>query len=78
MDHIIPLFDISSFDHDRYPGAKSRYLAGDAALVNYDLLKLSCLLSSEESRNCALVIPSAPPSTTVANRVSNTPTHPDR
>ena len=45
MESIFPLFAIASLDHDRYPGVKSRYLAGDATLVNCDLLKLSGLLS---------------------------------
>ena len=31
---IIPIFSIASIDHDRYPDVKSRYLAGDNALVN--------------------------------------------
>ena len=43
---IIPLFAIASLDHERYPGVKSHYLAGDTALVNCDLLQLSGLLSS--------------------------------
>ena len=76
MERIIPLFAISSLDHDRYPGVKSCYLTGDYALVNCDLLELSGLLSSEDTQQRALRIPSAPPSTTVANRVSNTPTQP--
>ena len=63
IEHIIPLFSIASLDHDRYPGVKSCYLAGDAALVNCGLLELSGLLSSEDTRQCALVIPNAPPST---------------
>ena len=45
----IPLFAIASLDHDRYPGVKSRYLAGEAALVKGDLLQLSGLLYSEET-----------------------------
>ena len=76
MKRVIPIFAISSLDHDRYPGVKSRYLVGDAVLVYRDLPELSGLLSSEETRQHALGIPSAPPSTTVANRVSNTPTQP--
>ena len=28
MECIIPLFSISSLDHDRYPGVKSRYIVG--------------------------------------------------
>ena len=76
MERIIPLFSITSIYHDRYPGVKSRYLARDAALINSDLLELSRLLSIEETRQRALGIPSAPPYTTVVNRVSNTPTQP--
>ena len=75
IERIPPLFAIGSLDHDRYPGAKSRYLAGDAALVNLDLLKLSGLLSSKETRQHALGISSSPPSTTIANCVSNTQTN---
>ena len=76
MERIIRLFAITSLYHDRYSGVKSRYLAGYAALVNCNLLKLRGLLSSLETQQRALVIPSAPPFTTVANRVSNTPTQP--
>ena len=77
MERIIPLFAIASLDQNRYPGVKIRYLAGDAALVNCDLLELSGLLSSEETRKQALGIPGAPSPTTTANRVSNMPTqHP--
>ena len=76
MERIIPLFAIASLDHDRYPGVKIQYLAGDSALVNCDLLEISGLLSSKDTLQRALGIPSAPPYTTVANRVSNTPTHP--
>ena len=76
MERIIPLFFIASPDHDHYPGVKSIYLVGDAALVNCNLLELSGLLSSEETRQRALGIPSAPPSNTVANDVRNTPTQP--
>ena len=76
MERIIPLFAISSLDHDGYPGSKIRYLEGYVALVNSDLLQLSGLLSIKETQQRALGIPSAPPSTTVANHVSNTPTQP--
>ena len=34
IDSIIPLFEITSLDHERYPGVKSSYLAGDTTLVN--------------------------------------------
>ena len=77
MEHIIPIAAIASLDHDRYPGMKIRYLAGDAALVQCNLLEISGLLSSEETRQRALGIPSSPPSTTIANRVSSTPTYPN-
>ena len=50
MDRIIPIFAITRVNHNRYPGVKSRYLAGEAALVNYNLLELSGLISSEENR----------------------------
>ena len=68
IERVIPLSPIVSLDHDRYLGMNSCYLAGDAALVNCDLLELSDLLSSKETRQHALVIPSAPPYTTIANR----------
>ena len=74
MERIIPLFATKSLDHDRYPGVNSCYLTGDTALVNCDLLELSGLLPSEETQQRALVIPSAHPSTTVSNCVSNTST----
>ena len=61
IDHIIPLFTIESLDHERYPGVKSFYFVGDTALVNCDLVQLSGLLSSEETRQCALGITVPPP-----------------
>ena len=76
IDHIIPLFTITSLDHDQYPGVKSRYLAGDTALVNCDLPQFSGILSREETRQYALVIPNAPPSNNISNSVSNTPSNP--
>ena len=76
MERIIPLFAIASLDHDHYPGVNSRYLTGNAALVNCNLLEIISLLYSKDTRQCALGITSAPPSTTVANRVSSTPTQP--
>ena len=76
IDRIIPLFAIASLEHDQYPGVKSRYLARYTALLNCNLLQLSSLLSSEETRQRVLVIPNAPPSNTIANCVSNTPTNP--
>ena len=75
MDKIIPLFAIESLDHDRYPGVKSLYLAGNSALVNCNRLDLSGLLSSEETRQQALGLTRSTPPTT-ANRVSNTQTQP--
>ena len=50
IDFNIPLFAIARLDHDSYPGMKSRYLTGDSALVNCDLLKLSGLLSSKNKQ----------------------------
>ena len=47
---IISLFAIASIDHYSYPGVKSRYLTGDTALVNCNLLQLSGILSREETR----------------------------
>ena len=38
IERIIPMFAIASIYHERYPGVKSCYLAGDTALVNFDLL----------------------------------------
>ena len=38
MEPIIPLFAIASLGHERYPGVKSRYLVGDATLVNCNIL----------------------------------------
>ena len=72
IDRIIPLFAIASLDQKICPGVKSRYLAGDTALVNCDLLHLSGLLSSEKTRQRALGITAIPPSTTSVNQVSNT------
>ena len=76
IDRIIPLFTIVSLDHDRYPGVESRYLAVDTALVNCDLLQLTGLLLSEETRKCNLGIPNVTPSNTIVNRVLNTPSNP--
>ena len=64
---IIPLFAIASLYHERHPGVKSRYLAGDTALVNCNLLQLSGLLSSEETIQRALGITAVPPSKTSVN-----------
>ena len=71
IDRIIPLFSIASLDHKRCPGVKSRYLLGDTALVNCNLLQISGLLSSKETRQQVLCITAIPPSTTIVNRVSN-------
>ena len=49
IERIIPFFAITTLDHNRYPGVKSCYLVGYAALVNCDLLKLSSLLYIKES-----------------------------
>ena len=67
IERIIPLFSTASIEHGQYPGVKSRYLMGDAALLNCDLLELSVLLSSEDTRQRALGISSAPLSTTRDN-----------
>ena len=50
MERIIPLFAIASIDHNCYPCVKIFYLAGDVALVNCNLLDISGLLSSKETR----------------------------
>ena len=76
IESIIPLFSITSIDYDLYPGVNIRYLAGNSALVNYNIIDLNGILSSKETRQRALGIPSTPPSTTGSNRVSNTPTQP--
>ena len=75
MEKIIPLFAIVSLDHDRYPGVNSRYLVGYPALVNYNLLGISSLLSTEENRHQSLGLPSSTPSATT-NRASNNQTQP--
>ena len=54
MGRIIPLFAITILDHDCYPVVNSRYLVGDASLVNYNLIDLSSLLSSEETQKTSL------------------------
>ena len=45
MDKIIPLFAIANLYHDGYPGVRSRYLTGEPALFNFNLLNLRGLLS---------------------------------
>ena len=65
MDNIIPIFPIESLDNDRYPGVKRRYLTEDPELVNYNLLDLSSILSSKETRQQALGLASLSPTTTV-------------
>ena len=55
----IPLFDIASLDNDRYLGVESRYLAGNPALVNCNLLDLSGILSRKDTRKQSLGIPSS-------------------
>ena len=76
IERIILIFAIASINHGRYPGVNSRYLTEDSVLVNCDLLQLSGILSSKETRQHTLGIPSASPPTTISNRVSNTPTNP--
>ena len=61
IDRIFLLFAIASLNHEIYPVVKIRYLVGDTVLVNCDLLQLSGLLSSEETRQRALGIPAIPP-----------------
>ena len=72
IERITPLFEIASLYHKIYTGVKIRYLAGDTAMVNCDLLQLSGLLSSKETTQRVLGIPNAPLSNTIANRVLNT------
>ena len=72
IERIIPLFAIASLEHERYPGVRSSYLAGDTALINCDLLQISGVLSSEETRQQALGITAILLSTTSVNCVSNT------
>ena len=76
MERIIHLFAIAIIYHDRYPGVTSHYIAGDAALVNCNLFDISSILSRKETRQQALVIPSATPPTAGSNHVSNTLTKP--
>ena len=76
IDRIIPLFAIVSLDHDRYPGVKISYLTVDTTPVDCNLLQLSGLLSSKETRQRSLGIPNVPLSNTIANCVSNTPNNP--
>ena len=76
MERIIPLFYIASLNHDCYSGVNICYLAGDTELVNCNLLEISGLLFRKETQKLTLGILSVPPSTTVSNRVSNTPTQP--
>ena len=56
MERIITLFAIATLDRDRYPGVKICYLAGNAALVNCNLLELSGLLPRKYTRQQALGI----------------------
>ena len=69
IERSISIFATASLDHDLYPGVKSCYLMGDTTLVKCDLHQLRGLLSSEETKQHALRIPSSPPSTTIDNRV---------
>ena len=75
MEKIIPLFSIEILDHACYPGVKSRYLAGKPALVNCNLLDLSSLISSKDTRQQALGLPSSTPPST-ENHVSNSQAQP--
>ena len=65
MKKIIPLFTIVILEHDRYPGVKSRYLSGNPALVNCNLLEPRGLLSSKETRQKPMGLTSSTTPTTV-------------
>ena len=75
MGKIIPLFDIARLDHYRYPGVKIRHLVGNLSMVNCNVLDLSGLLSREDNRQQALILPSSTPPDMV-NRVSDTQAQP--
>ena len=75
VDKIIPLFAVESLDHNCYPGVKNRYLLGDPAMVDCNLLDLRGLLSSEDKRQQYLGLTSSTPPST-ENCVSNTQTQP--
>ena len=76
MDKITPLFTIASLDHDHYPGIKSHHLAGDPSLVNCNLLGLSGLLSSKETHQKALGVPTEVPRVTEKHTSDVTALHP--
>ena len=61
MEKIVPLFSIASLYHNLYHRFNIRYLAGDPALVNCNLLGLSCLLFSKDTSQKALGIPISAP-----------------
>ena len=75
MDQIISLFAIGILDHDLYPGVKSRYLEGNPALVNCNLLDLSGLLSSKENSQQSLGLQISTPTVTL-KRVSDAKAQP--
>ena len=75
MEKIISLFTIASLDHEFCPKVKIRYLAGDPALFKCNLLDLSGLISSKETRQQALQLPSSTPLAT-ANRMSDAQAQP--
>ena len=56
MEKNIPLFAIVGLDHDLYPGVKSRYLAGNLALVNCNLPDFRGIIFSEGTRHQYLVL----------------------
>ena len=64
MDKIIPLFGIASLYNECCPGINSRYLAVDPSLVNCDLLDISGILSTEETHQQALGLPTEVPRVT--------------
>ena len=64
IDEITPLFKIAILDQNRYPGIKSRYLARYLELINCDLLGLSGIIYSKETRQQALGLPADVPRVT--------------
>ena len=75
LDQIIPLFAVASLDHDHYPGVNIWYLAGEPALIKCNLLDISGLLSSKDTRHKSLGLPISTPPATV-NRMSDAEVQP--
>ena len=71
IDRIIPLFFNSESRSQKISRGESRYLAEDTTLVNCDLLQLSGLFSSKETRQRARGITAVPQSTPSVNQVSH-------